>query len=143
MSLRPVGTYGPVGALTTIYAAPWTCVDCKQSNNPDKTSCRRCKAKKPDSADTGETDETKQVDMNHSWREILDPKTQQMYYYNQSTNETSWDRPEVMGPAPYASGWFGRGTSETTDKYEENNAKFLARPARKQKDFVEKGATSR
>lgn len=51
-----------------------------------------------------------------------------MYYYNTATNETSWDRPECMGPAPYASGWFGRGVAGAdTNKYDTDNELFLSR----------------
>jgi hypothetical protein len=146
LSERPIGTYGPVGASTTIYATSWSCGDCKQSNLPDRTACKRCKAARPAEAlegCAGGSANTQQVDVSHKWREVLDPASNQMYYYNLDTNETSWDRPEVMGPAPYATGWFGRGTSDSTSKYDENNAKYLARPARKQKEFVEASKTSR
>ena len=42
----------------------------------------------------------------HDWREAMDPATMQMYYYNTKTMETTWTRPEVMGPAPSATGWY-------------------------------------
>lgn len=87
-----------------------------QSNFPDRAACRRCKARKPAGLDVAaETANQRQVG-EHSWREVLDPATQQMYYFDAETNETSWDRPGVMGPAPYATGWFGRGTNESTDR---------------------------
>jgi WW domain len=44
------------------------------------------------------------------WQEALDPKTQHIYYCNTQTGETTWSRPESMGAAPHATGWFGRGS---------------------------------
>ena len=48
---------------------------------------------------------------NSRWREAIDPSSQQLYYYHLDTNETRWERPEEMGPAPHATGWFGRGAA--------------------------------
>ena len=106
-----MGTYGPVGASTTIYTATWKCPDCTYSNFSSKPSCKRCKARRPKEEEGKEGKEgegTEQVG-EHEWREVLDPESQQMYYHNQGTGEVVWDRPEVMGPAPFATGWFGRG----------------------------------
>ena len=108
MSLRPIGTYGPVGASTTIYESTWICKSCSYKNFSDRTTCKRCKSKKPPALKGSESKEEQQVG-DHDWREVLDPTSQQMYYYNTKTMETKWDRPEVMGASPYASGWFGRG----------------------------------
>jgi WW domain len=44
------------------------------------------------------------------WQQALDPKTQHIYYCNTQTGETTWSRPESMGAAPHATGWFGRGS---------------------------------
>ena len=41
----------------------------------------------------------------HDWREAMDVASNQLYYYNTKTLETTWTRPEVMGPAPSATGW--------------------------------------
>ena len=41
--VRPVGTYGPVGASTTIYSQKWVCTDCKYTNFAAAASCKRCK----------------------------------------------------------------------------------------------------
>jgi hypothetical protein len=41
----------------------------------------------------------------HDWREAMDVTSNQLYYYNTKTLETTWTRPEVMGPAPSATGW--------------------------------------
>ena len=43
-----------------------------------------------------------------------------------------------MGPSPYNSGWFGRGSAGAdTSSYEKANDEYLSRPARKQKDKIE------
>ncbi len=47
-----------------------------------------------------------------------------------------------MGPAPYNSGWFGRGKGDSA-KYKELNQEYLQRPARKQKDRIDAHHTSR
>lgn len=61
------------------------------------------------------------------------------YYYNKETGVTQWERPVEMGAAPLATGWFGRGQagSNAPQLYAQQNTKFLSRPARKQKDFVD------
>ncbi len=41
----------------------------------------------------------------HDWREAMDASTMQLYYNNTKTMETTWTRPDVMGPAPSATGW--------------------------------------
>ena len=38
------------------------------------------------------------------WKEAIDPSTYQIYYYNQTTGQTQWERPVEMGPAPHATG---------------------------------------
>ena len=48
------------------------------------------------------------------WREAVDPASKQIYYYNTDTNETQWDRPAEMGPAPIATGWVGRGNTNNS-----------------------------
>lgn len=44
-----------------------------------------------------------------------------------------------MGPAPVGTGWFGRGQagSNAAQIYALSNQKFLSRPAKKQKDFID------
>jgi len=112
-------------------------------------SCRRCKKSRPpdggssivDSETVG--DLASKGDDAHHWREVLDENSKQMYYYHLKTMETTWDRPEVMGPAPYASGWYGRGEqgSKAGEEYTEKNERWLQRPARKQKDHIEANTT--
>jgi hypothetical protein len=73
------------------------------------------------------------------WQEVVDPATYQIYYYNKTTGATQWDRPAELGPAPLASGWFGRGKagSNASQMYADLNRQFLSRPARKQKEYVD------
>ena len=73
------------------------------------------------------------------WQEVIDPASKQIYYYNWQTGTTQWERPAEMGAAPLATGWFGRGQagSDAAQLFAANNALYLSRPARKQKDFVD------
>ncbi|CAE7475619.1 cwc2, partial [Symbiodinium microadriaticum] len=73
------------------------------------------------------------------WKEAIDPNSYQIYYYNTQTGETKWERPVELGPAPHATGWFGRGQSGTmaAQMYSQRNAMYLSRPARKQKEFID------
>ena len=61
------------------------------------------------------------------------------YYYNKQTQQTQWERPIELGPAPVGTGWFGRGQagSNAAQIYALSNQKFLSRPAKKQKDFID------
>ena len=79
-----------------------------------------------------------QTQINH-WQEAIDPNSYQIYYYNKQTGATQWERPVEMGAAPLATGGFGRGRAGSTaaQVYQDLNAKYLTRPARKQKDFVD------
>ncbi|CAK9056212.1 Pre-mRNA-splicing factor CWC2, partial [Durusdinium trenchii] len=68
----------------------------------------------------------------HHWREALDPGTKQIYYYNEQTKKTSWDRPAEMGETVHATGWFGRGKAGAQSRLDEQNREFLSRTAPKQ-----------
>ena len=46
------------------------------------------------------------------WAETIDPTSFQVYYYNKKTMETQWERPAELGPAPMATGWYGRGSAD-------------------------------
>ncbi len=61
------------------------------------------------------------------------------YYHNKQTGQTQWERPAEMGPAPMATGWFGRGQagSSAAKRFADLNTQILSRPARKQKDFID------
>mgnify|MGYP006084454943 CR=1 FL=1 len=121
-------------------------------NFHSRDSCRRCKKRKPSDAGAQASDMVEgQVVGNlvaagnngegvgHDWREVLDDSSKQMYYYNITSMETTWDRPKEMGPAPHATGWFGRGEagSKAGKVYTDQNESYLKRPARKQKEHIE------
>ncbi len=64
----------------------------------------------------------------------MDSNTGQFYYYNTSTGKTQWERPTEMGPAPHATGWFGRGAAGGAgrSKYDKLDEEWKKRKARKQ-----------
>ena len=145
MTSTAVAVVGAVGASYTVYERSWTCPDCGAQNKAKRPRCFRCKAAKPEGGgglvaappqaggDDGAGDNS-----GTKWREAIDPATQQLYYYNMETRETSWDRPAEMGPAPMATGWFGRGAagSDAAAKLAAARAEHLARPARKQQEWA-------
>ena len=132
-----IGVAGGLGASYTIYERNWACGDCEAENYARRTRCWRCKAEKPEGG--GGLVQDPQQAAGSDWKETIDPTSGHLYYYNTRTNETSWERPVEMGPAPMATGWFGRGAagSKAARHYEKQNEKFLTRPARKQKDFID------
>ncbi|RLN91819.1 hypothetical protein BBJ28_00005514 [Nothophytophthora sp. Chile5] len=131
--LTAVGTLGDVGAAYAVYEKNWVCADCNHENYARRQRCFRCRSPKVERADALVVDS--QGDQ-HAWREALDPASSKIYYYNMQTNQTQWERPAEMGAAPHATGWFGRGKAgaDEVNRYEAQNATFLARPARKQLD---------
>jgi len=133
--LTAIGVGGEVGASYTVYATNWKCGDCKADNYPSRNRCHRCRAPKAKALEGSESG-TIVNGRENPWREVFDTTSKQLYYFNATTGETSWERPVEMGPAPHATGWFGRGAagSGAAAKYEEANLVFVARPARKQAD---------
>ncbi|OWZ16018.1 Pre-mRNA-splicing factor cwc2 [Phytophthora megakarya] len=131
VQVTAVGTLGDVGASYAVYEKNWICDDCGHDNYARRKRCFRCRAAKVERPDVLVVDNKARA---HTWREALDPTTHKIYYYNTETNETQWERPVEMGAAPHATGWFGRGKAgvDEGDRYETLNAKFMARPARKQ-----------
>jgi len=132
-----VGTAGPVGASFAVAEKNWSCPTCKVENFARRGTCHRCRAKKPAGGGgqiwhKGMAQAAAGID--HNWREALDPSTKQIYYYNQKTGVTQWDRPEEMGQTPHATGWFGRGKAGGQSKLDELNEQYLKRPAPKQVD---------
>jgi hypothetical protein len=129
-------TSGPVGASFAVVHKDWRCGSCNADNSGRYKTCLRCReGTRPEEAmvwhEGASTAVTRQ---DHGWREALDPETKQIYYINQQTQETTWERPTVMGPAPLNTGWFGRGSNQAGEqlKYEKKNEEYLSRPAAKQ-----------
>ena len=81
----------------------------------------------------------------HGWREVLDPKTQQMYYWNTKTQQTQWERPSEMGEAPSGTGWYGRGAagSKTFDRLGKEDMQYRMRPAYKQAEEMDERKAKR
>jgi Torus domain/WW domain len=122
--------------LLPVLNKSWICVDCFSENYPTRSKCYKCSSEKPSSGD-------KQIggasvnasDSSVTWKEVYDPKSRQIYYWNIQTNETSWSRPEELGPVPVATGFFGRGSADSASfqaSLEEKIAAWLKRPARVQ-----------
>jgi hypothetical protein len=140
--LTAVGTIGEVGQLFTVYEKNWRCSECGQENYASRPRCSRCRAHKPEGVDNYVVDPALQALQRGeeiAWKEAIDPTSYQIYYYNKNTGETKWERPAELGPAPHATGWFGRGQAGTmaAQMYAQKNALYLSRPARKQKEFID------
>lgn len=138
--VTPIGVIGDVGRSFTVYEKNWICTKCKAENYARKPRCFRCRATKPEDGGGYVMDQSLQglADGKASvWREALDPKSRHMYYYNEETGETRWDRPKEMGPAPYSTGWFGRGSAgaDAEKRYVTRTKELLKRPARKQAEW--------
>ena len=139
-----MGTVGAMGQLFTVYEKNWFCIDCKQENYASRHKCFRCKKNKPETDRNYVMDPALEAMQSGEtgacpWKEAIDPNSYQMYYYNTITGETQWERPEAMGAAPIATGWFGRGKAGSTAAliYSDLNDKYLTRPAKKQKDYID------
>ncbi|KAF0737510.1 hypothetical protein Ae201684P_006130 [Aphanomyces euteiches] len=134
-NLVAVGVMGEVGAAYTVYEKNWICAECKNENYARRPRCLRCRAPKVQAPDAIVYSKPSEE---NKWREALDPSTNKIYYYHIETQATQWERPKEMGAAPHSTGWFGRGQAGNTNasKYEDLNAKYLTRPARKQIDVM-------
>lgn len=137
-----MGTVGELGQLFTVYEKNWNCPDCEQENYASRNRCSRCKCSKPSGQSNYVMDpalQALQSGKEITWKEAIDPTSYQVYYYNTETGATQWERPEELGTAPMATGWFGRGAagSNATTHYIDLNKKLLCRPAKKQKDFID------
>eukprot|EP01038_Epipyxis_sp_PR26KG_P007445 gene7445-10146_t len=140
--LTAVATIGKANQLFTVFESNWNCNSCNQENYAARPRCSRCKKQKPQGLNNYVMDpalSALQSGVEICWQEVLDPASKQLYYYNSQTGVTQWERPAEMGPTPLASGWFGRGKAGSTaaQLYHEMNRKYLQRPARKQKEFVD------
>jgi hypothetical protein len=141
--LTAVATMGDKGQSFAVYEKNWKCPHCNGENYASQHRCHRCRKKRPENQEHEYVmDPALQALQNGqelTWKEFIDPTTKQCYYYNTATGVTQWERPAEMGAAPMATGWFGRGKagSNAAVEYAERNARYLSRPARKQKDFVD------
>lgn len=131
-------TSGPVGASFAVVHKDWKCGTCGADNSGRYKTCSRCReGARPEEAmvwhEGAANAATKQ---DHGWREALNPNTKQIYYVNYNTQETTWERPSIMGPAPLNTGWYGRGSNQEGEqlKYERKNEIYLRRPAVAQKE---------
>lgn len=125
-----------------MYEKNWKCTECGQENYASRPRCYRCRGHKPEGVDNYVLDPALQAIQNGqeiAWKEAIDPTSYQIYYYNTQTGETKWERPVELGPAPHATGWFGRGQSGTmaAQMYSQRNALYLSRPSKKQKEFID------
>lgn len=139
--MTAIGTVGEAGQLFAVYEKNWHCPECNQENYASKKRCSRCRQHKPEGTNNYIVDPALQAVQSGQkipWKEAIDPTTYQIYYYNTETNVTQWERPAELGPAPHATGWFGRGQSAAAlQMYLQKNLVYLSRPARKQKDFID------
>jgi len=133
------GTSGPIGQSFAVVEKQWRCLECNTDNFPRRDKCYKCKSRRSDEDSSSSSSSSTAITSfgNSSWKEAFDASTRQIYYYNQQTMETSWSRPVEMGPAPTATGTFGRGAAGSTSQIEleEKNARWLLRPARKQAEL--------
>ena len=139
---RPVGTAGAPGQARAIVALMWRCADCDAENGGGYERCKRCKsprrvASTTDASASSTANADGSTTQPTAWREALDPRTRQVYYWNATSGETAWARPAELGAAPHATGFFGRGAAGSGDvqaAFMRRNALWLQRPARKQSD---------
>lgn len=134
---KPVRIEGPVGQSYAVWETYWACPSCQAENKPTRPNCYRCREQKPANASKVVFTPPENSSGGLKWREAFDPVTQQIYYYNTETRESQWTRPAELGPAPHATGWFGRGAAEhdLQGEYATKNEEWLKRPAKKQADI--------
>ncbi|CAM9164264.1 unnamed protein product [Phaeothamnion confervicola] len=145
--VTPVGTIGAVGAAFTVFERNWKCDECQTENYASRQRCLRCRCRKPEGGGGFVEDPALMAALDPAgspvspWTEVYDAESRHVYYYHKDSGETQWERPTEMGAAPHATGWFGRGSTNPhavpREEYDARNARWLARPARKQKEFIE------
>eukprot|EP01029_Cantina_marsupialis_P022763 TRINITY_DN5579_c0_g1_i1.p1 TRINITY_DN5579_c0_g1~~TRINITY_DN5579_c0_g1_i1.p1 ORF type:complete len:506 (+),score=137.03 TRINITY_DN5579_c0_g1_i1:121-1638(+) len=114
--------------------ATWFCKSCSYENYASRKKCSRCF--KPNIVKQVETKKPK-VDKNdpdsvpRNWQQIVDPSSQQPYYYNSVSKNTTWTRPECL---------MAMSRKVLPPKNQEQlMQEYLKRPARKQVDKDEMG----
>jgi hypothetical protein len=73
---RASGTAGPIGASYAITSVDWKCSKCRTQNHGKANKCAKCRRPRP--AGAGGVVSDPRLMKDHGWREVLDPKTQQM-----------------------------------------------------------------
>ena len=119
--------------------ASWVCSSCQFSKNQGLAKCRRCHKSRDSQNSFSEAGPSSEL---QGWAEAVDPESKQIYYYSHETGVSQWERPAELGAVSKreATGWFGRGLSDDQGigkLYVENNQRYLARPARQQKEVAE------
>mmetsp|Transcript_12924 Transcript_12924/g.17000 ORF Transcript_12924/g.17000 Transcript_12924/m.17000 type:complete len:422 (+) Transcript_12924:89-1354(+) len=115
----------------------WKCSSCKKDNGSELLRCGQCRKRKPEGTQDVAVAPT-EAELACAWREHVDSASGQLYYHNTLSGVTQWERPPALGPTPYATGWFGRGSTERgqAQVYAEKNKMHLTKPARKQKEAI-------
>ena len=155
--MTAIGVAGPVGQSFAVYEKNWKCYSCQQENYASSSRCMKCKKQKQHKKYHGnrnKIDFTKSTNdqivqdpalmalksgERIAWQEVVDPTSNQVYYYNRETGVTQWERPVEIGSAPHATGWYGRGQagSRAAQLFAEENQRYLLRPARQQKEYID------
>ena len=135
-----VATAGPIGQSFAVKQVHWKCKSCGTENKPTRVKCHQCWAARPAQSvgmDWNDALKRELTGGSCDWREVIDPNTHHLYYWNTKTGETSWSRPEEMGPAPHATGWLGRGEagSNVQAELKKKKEEYLRRPARVQIEY--------
>lgn len=104
--MTAVGTVGEVGQLFTVYEKNWKCPDCGQENYATRPRCYRCRSHKPEGENYVMDPALEAIQRGETiqWKEAIDPTSHQIYYYNETTGQTQWERPSELGLAPTATG---------------------------------------
>ena len=161
--MTAIGVAGPVGQSFAVYEKNWKCNGCQQENYASSNKCVKCKKHRPRNDYKNKYNKNKNNNNSNNsnnssssivqdpallamqqgqmiaWQEVVDPNSNQIYYYNRLSGITQWERPIELGPTPHATGWYGRGQagSRAAQLFAEENSKYLSRPAKQQKEFID------
>jgi hypothetical protein len=64
---------------------------------PEQDAAMQSENAEDDAPPEGAPEETSSTDLPNGWTEVMDPSSEQMFYYNPITQETSWERPTEDG----------------------------------------------